>query len=180
MKFFSFFAVLLTLCFCLPNIAYSDNHEALVEQFTKDARETIDIGVTSIMQEMDSPHQLEETVNLFVRTWNDWEKSKLFVLKDDKDIDVYGNLYSLQVMCRTLLLAAIDWNRMSPGERSDSLLQKAQWLDKRSQLLADPVAEILKRQSYSDVLKLRVEVMVREFPYVEVLYGRSPFLGNAG
>ena len=180
MKLFSLLAVLISLCFCLPNIAYSDNHEPLVEQFTRDARETIDIGVTSIMKEMDSPRQLEDTINLFVRTWSDWENSKLFVLKNDKDIDVYGNLYSLQVMCRTLLLAARDWNRISPGERSESLLEKAQWLDKRSQLLAAPVAEILKRQSYSEVLKLRVEVMTREFPYVEVLYGRSPFLGVAG
>ncbi|WP_298069225.1 hypothetical protein [uncultured Mailhella sp.] len=179
MKVSAFFAVLLWVCL-VSGMACAEEQLPVVERFTRDARETIDIGVTNIMKEMDSPRQLEETIDLFVDTWQDWEHSKLFILKDDTDIDVYGNLYSLRVMCRTLLLAAKDWNRMDPGKKSEALLEKALWLDEQSRLLAAPVAEILKRQSYSELLKLRIEIMTREFPYVKTLYDHAPFLGAAG
>lgn len=194
MKYSLFLALFLSAGLCFSGLAYADEtspeenlstenpaqNNPVVERFTQDAHETIDIGVTNIMKEMTSPQQLEEAVNLFVETWQEWKHSKLFILKDDRDIDVYGNLYSLQVMCRTLLLAATDWNRLSPGKNSENLLEKALWLDEQSRLLASPVAEILTRQSYSETLKLRVQIMIHEFPYVKTLYNQAPFLGGAG
>ncbi len=178
MKLSVFLAVLLCAFLGFFSMAPAADEEqgTLGEEFAQDARTTIDIGVSSIMKEMHSPRQLEETINLFIRSWREWEESELFVLKNDTDIDAYGNLYSLQVMCRTLLLAAKDWNRVAPGDRSERLLERAQWLYEQSRLLAEPVAEILKRQGYNSLLRLRVEVMLRELPYVEVLYERSRFL----
>lgn len=145
------------------------------EPYVRDARLTIEKGVTSVMSGLSTPEQLSESVDYFCRTWSDWADSKLFILQDDRDIDVYGNLYSLQVICRTLHLAAEDWHEAENSSRSSEVLEKALWLEEQSRLLADPVAEIITRQSYSDYLPRRVEIMKEQFPYVDEFYSRHSF-----
>ena len=129
------------------------------ERYVQEARITIEKGVMSIMSGLSSPQQLRESVENFYRTWENWSDSKLFVLQDDRDIDVYGNLYSLEVLCRTLRLAAEDWHAVEKSSRSEAALEKALWLEQQSHLLAAPVAEIITRQSYSDYLPRRVKIM---------------------
>ena len=139
------------------------------------ARITIEKGVMSVMSGISSPEQLRDSVDYFCRTWENWADSRLFIMDDDRDIDVYGNLYSLQVMCRTLHLAASDWHEMENSARSAATLEKAFELEKKSRLLADPVAEIITRQSYSAYLPRRVEIMKDLFPYVDEFYELHSF-----
>ncbi len=145
------------------------------EQYVRDTRLTIEKGVTGVMSGLNTPEQLSESVDYFCRTWGDWADSKLFILQDDRDIDVYGNLYSLQVICRTLHLAAEDWHEAENSSRSSAVLEKALWLEAQSRLLADPVAEIIIRQSYSAYLPRRVEIMKEQFPYVDEFYRQHSF-----
>ncbi|WP_077072454.1 hypothetical protein [Mailhella massiliensis] len=139
------------------------------------ARITIEKGVMSVMNGISSPEQLRDSVDYFCRTWDNWADSQLFILQDDRDIDVYGNLYSLQVMCRTLHLAATDWHELENSARSAATLEKALELENRSRLLAEPVAEIITRQSYSAYLPRRVEIMKEQLPYVDEYYERNSF-----
>ena len=127
------------------------------------------------MNGLHSSDQLRESVDSFCRTWSSWEQSRLFILQDERDIDVYGNLYSLRVLCRTLRLAAGDWHDVERSARSEATLEKALWLEKESNLLASPVAEIIMRQSYSDYLPRRVEIMQEQFPYVDEFYKLHSF-----
>ena len=107
------------------------------DRYVKEARITIEKGVMSVMNGLRTPEQLQESVNYFCRTWNDhWADSQLFILQDERDIDVYGNLYSLKVLCRTLRLAANDWHAVERSSRSEETLEKALWLEKQSELLA--------------------------------------------
>ena len=152
-----------------------DIGSAWEEQYVNDARLTIEKGVNSVMNGLTTPEQLSESVDYFCRTWSDWADSKLFILQDDRDIDVYGNLYSLQVICRTLHLAAEDWHEVENSSRSYAVLEKALWLEEQSRLLADPVAEIISRQSYSAYLPRRVEIMKEQFPYVDEFYKQHSF-----
>ncbi|WP_294446156.1 hypothetical protein [uncultured Mailhella sp.] len=145
------------------------------ERYVKEARITIEKGVIGVMSGLHSSEQLRESVDSFCRTWSSWEDSKLFILQDERDIDVYGNLYSLRVLCRTLRLAAGDWHDMEKSARSEATLEKALWLEKESNLLASPVAEIIMRQSYSDYLPRRVEIMQEQFPYVDEFYKLHSF-----
>ena len=145
------------------------------ERYVKEARITIEKGVIGVMSGLHSPEQLRESVDSLCRTWSSWEDSRLFILQDDRDIDVYGNLYSLRVLCRTLRLAAGDWHAAEQSARSESTLQKALWLEKESNLLASPVAEIIRHQSYSDYLPRRVEIMQEQFPYVDEFYNLHSF-----
>ena len=185
----SFIAVLFVLCLSGGPVfsfnaapAASESPEtqegigsAWEEPYVKDARLTIEKGVTSVMNGLTTPEQLSESVDYFCRTWNDWADSKLFILQDDRDIDVYGNLYSLQVICRTLRLAAEDWHEVENSSQSFAVLEKALWLEEQSRLLADPVAEIISRQSYSAYLPRRVEIMKEQFPYVNEFYRQHSF-----
>ena len=139
------------------------------------ARITIEKGVMRVMSGISSPEQLRDSVEYFCRTWENWADSRLFILQDDRDIDVYGNLYSLQVMCRTLHLAATDWHEMENSSRSAVTLEKALELEQKSRLLAEPVAEIITRQSYSAYLPRRVEIMKEQFPYVDEFYQKNSF-----
>lgn len=145
------------------------------ERYVKEARITIEKGVIGVMSGLHSSEQLRESVDSFCRTWSSWEESRLFILQDERDIDVYGNLYSLRVLCRTLRLASGDWHDMEKSASSEATLEKALWLEKESNLLASPVAEIIMRQSYSDYLPRRVEIMQEQFPYVDEFYRLHSF-----
>jgi hypothetical protein len=140
------------------------------ERYIMEARSTIEMGVMSLLKGLTSAEQLCDSVALFRRTWSDWAHSRLFILQDDKDIDVYGNLYSLQVLCRTLVLTAEDWHTREQTSRSEEVLEQAYWLEEQSRLLAEPVAEIISRQSYSDYLPRRIEIMKQQFSYVDTFY----------
>ena len=184
----SLIAAFVVLCF--SGVFFSSLHEARAtsgvsameeigteweKQYVRDTRLTIEKGVTSVMSGLHSTEQLSESVDYFCRTWTSWADSKLFILQDERDIDVYGNLYSLQVICRTLYLAASDWHDVENSTRSSEVLEKTQWLEEQSRLLADPVAEIITRQSYSDYLPRRVEIMKEQFPYVDEFYRQHSF-----
>ena len=153
--------------------AAKDALDALPEwekRYVKETRITIENNIQSLMDGILSRKDVATTVDTFCRTWDKWAESKLFILDDDRDIDVYGNLYSLQVMCRTLFLAAGDWNRAEPSEESGDVLKKAQWLEQRSRRLAEPVAEIIRNQSYSSYLPRRIEIMQCMLPYVDICW----------
>lgn len=156
----------------IPTASVEESGSAWEKRYVKEARLTIEKGVMSVMGGLTSPEYLRDSVDYFCRTWDNWADSRLFVLQDDRDIDVYGNLYSLQVICRTLHLATVDWHHMEKSARSAAALEKALWLEKQSRLLADPVAEIIIRQSYSEYLPRRVEIMKEQFPYVDEFYNR--------
>ncbi|HJD97978.1 hypothetical protein, partial [Mailhella massiliensis] len=68
-----------------------------------------------------------------------------------------------------------DWHEMENSARSAATLEKAFELEKKSRLLADPVAEIITRQSYSAYLPRRVEIMKELFPYVDEFYELHSF-----
>ena len=144
-------------------------------RYVEDTRTTIENGVQGLMKGLTSERELVVSINTFVSTWDRWKKSRLFVLKDHRDIDVYGNLYSLQVLCRTLLLAAQDWHEVLDSPETRIVLEKAQWLEKESRRLAEPVGELITHQSYSYYLPRRVEIMKEGFPYVDEVYGRNTF-----
>ena len=145
------------------------------EEYVKAARITVEKGVMGVMNGVHSPEQLQASVEQLYHNWDGWAESPLFLLEDDRDIDVYGNLYSLQVMCRTLHLAATDWHELENSARSAATLEKALELENRSRLLAEPVAEIITRQSYSAYLPRRVEIMKEQLPYVDEYYERNSF-----
>ena len=145
------------------------------EEYVKAARITVEKGVMGVMNGVHGPEQLQASVEQLYRHWDGWAESPLFLLEDDRDIDVYGNLYSLQVMCTTLRLAAEDWHKAENSDRSEEILERALWLEKESRLLAEPVAEIITHQSYSLYLPRRVEIMKEQFPYVEEFYRRHSF-----
>ena len=145
------------------------------KRYVKEARITIEKGVMSVMSGLTSPEHLRDSVEYFCRTWDNWADSQLFILQNERDIDVYGNLYSLQVICRTLRLAAEDWYAVEKSSLTETVLEKALMLEKRSRLLADPVAEIIVRQSYSEYLPRRVEIMKEQFPYVDEFYRKHSF-----
>ena len=144
-------------------------------RYVKEARITIEKGVMSVMNGLSSPRQLHDSVESFCRTWENWAESRLFILQDERDIDVYGNLYSLQVLCRTLRLAAEDWRAAEKNAVSERTLERAIWLEEQSRLLADPVAEIISRQSYSEYLPRRVAIMKEQFHYVDEFYHLHSF-----
>lgn len=145
------------------------------EDYVKAARITIEKGVMGVMNGVRDAQQLQTSVEQLYRNWEGWADSRLFILQDDRDIDVYGNLYSLQVLCRTLRLASEDWHDVDRSARSEEVLEKALWLEKQSRLLAEPVAEIIIRQSYSLYLPRRVEIMREQFPYVDEFYSLHSF-----
>ena len=145
------------------------------KRYVKEARITIEKGVMSVMSGLSSPEQLRDSVDYFCRTWDNWADSQLFILEDEREIDVYGNLFSLKVLCRTLRLAAGDWYKKKKSSRSEATLEKALWLEKESCLLASPVGEIISRQSYSDYLPRRVEIMEEQCPYVDEFYKLHSF-----
>ena len=140
------------------------------KRYVKETRITIENNVEGIMVGILSRKDLATSIDTFIRTWDKWTESKLFIMNDGRDIDVYGNLYSLQVMCRTLLLAANDWRDAEPSIESQQALEKAEWLEKRSRRLAEPVAEIVRNQSYSSYLPRRIEIMQDMLPYVDICY----------
>jgi hypothetical protein len=145
------------------------------KRYVRETRVTIENNISSLMEGIHSRKDLVASIGTFCRTWEKWSESKLFVLDDDRDIDVYGNLYSLQVMCRTLRLAASDWNATEPGKDSAAALEKAEWLEQRSRRLAEPVAEIIRHQSYSSYLPRRIEIMQEMLPYVDICYQQKGF-----
>ena len=145
------------------------------KRYVRETRVTIENNIKSLMEGIHSRKDLTASIDTFCRTWEKWSESKLFVLDHDKDIDVYGNLYSLQVMCRTLRLAAADWNEAEPGKASSAALEKAEWLEVRSRRLAEPVAEIIRHQSYSYYLPRRIEIMQEMLPYVDICYQEKGF-----
>ena len=145
------------------------------KRYVRETRVTIENNISSLMEGIHSRKDLVASIGTFCRTWEKWSESKLFVLDDDRDIDVYGNLYSLQVMCRTLRLAASDWNAAEPGKKSAAALEKAEWLEQRSRRLAEPVAEIIRHQSYSSYLPRRIEIMQEMLPYVDICYQQKGF-----
>ena len=145
------------------------------KRYVRETRVTIENNISSLMEGIHSRKDLTASIETFCRTWEKWAESKLFILDDDRDIDVYGNLYSLQVMCRTLRLAAFDWNEAEPGKESSAALEKAEWLEQRSRRLAEPVAEIIRHQSYSSYLPRRIEIMQEMLPYVDICYLQKGF-----
>lgn len=144
-------------------------------RYVKDTRTTIEIGVLTLMKGIKNADDLLDSVNVFYGGWEKWQESRLFVLENSRDIDVYGNLYSLQVMCRTLRLAVEDWNKISPSKQTQATLEKALWLEKRSARLADPVAEIITQESHSSYLPRRIEIMKEMFGYVDICYQQYDF-----
>ena len=140
------------------------------KRYVKETRITIENNIQGIMDGILNRKDLATSIDTFIRTWDKWTESKLFIMNDDRDIDVYGNLYSLQVMCRTLLLAANDWREAEPSIESQQVLEKAEWLEMRSRRLAEPVAEIIRNQSYSSYLPRRIEIMQDMLPYVDICY----------
>lgn len=146
-------------------------------RYVKDTRTTIEQGVNAVLSGLVTPKELRESVEILCRNWDTWAESKLFLLDSARDIDVYGNLYSFTVMCRTLRLAAEDWLRADESREAQSVFNKALWLEKKSLRLAEPVGEIIKNQSYSSFLPRRVEIMEEQFKYVEVCYNKRPFSG---
>lgn len=160
--------------------AKKDALDALPEweqRYVKETRITIENNIDSLMEGIHSRIELTGSIETFHRTWEKWEESRLFILEDERDIDVYGNLYSLQVMCRALRLAASDWNEFDPSDESRRVLEKAKWLEQRSRRLAEPVAEIIRHQSYSSYLPRRIEIMQDMLPYVDICYKERGF-GN--
>ena len=158
--------------------AKKDALDALPEweqRYVKETRITIENNIDSLMEGIHSRIELTGSIETFQRTWEKWEESRLFILEDDRDIDVYGNLYSLQVMCRALRLAASDWNTLEPSDESRRVLEKAKWLEQRSRRLAEPVAEIIRHQSYSSYLPRRIEIMQDMLPYVDICYKERGF-----
>ena len=158
--------------------AKKDAFDALPEwekRYVKETRITIENNIDSLMEGIHSRIALTASVETFRRTWEKWEDSKLFILEDDRDIDVYGNLYSLQVICRTLRLAASDWHAFEPSNESLRVLEMATWLEQRSRRLAEPVAEIIRHQSYSSYLPRRIEIMQDMLPYVDICYKEREF-----
>lgn len=145
------------------------------KRYVRETRVTIENNINSLMEGIHSRKDLAASIGTFCRTWEKWSESRLFVLDDDRDIDVYGNLYSLQVMCRTLRLAAADWNAAEQSEDSSAALEKAEWLEVRSRRLAEPVAEIIRHQSYSSYLPRRIEIMQEMLPYVDICYQEKGF-----
>ncbi len=145
------------------------------KRYVKETRITIENNIDSLMEGIRSREDLADSIDTFCRTWEKWTASKLFILDDDRDIDVYGNLYSLQVICRTLRLAAADWDDAATCEASQEALTKADWLEKRSRRLAEPVAEIIRNQSYSSFLPRRIEIMQDMLPYVDICYRERGF-----
>ena len=145
------------------------------QRYVNDTRTTIEKGVKGMMSGLGSTAALKDSVEMFCRTWDDWAQSKLFQLEHSRDIDVYGNLYSLAVMCRTLRLASEDWLNDTESAEAQAVFNKALWLESRSRRLADPVGEIIKNQSYSSFLPRRVEIMEEQFKYVDACYARRPF-----
>ncbi len=145
------------------------------KRYVKETRITIENNIDSLMEGIRSREDLADSIDTFCRTWEKWTASKLFILDDDRDIDVYGNLYSLQVICRTLRLAAADWDEAAASEASQKALTKADWLEKRSRRLAEPVAEIIRNQSYSSFLPRRIEIMQDMLPYVDICYRERGF-----
>ncbi|MBQ4615731.1 MAG: hypothetical protein IJB29_03335 [Mailhella sp.] len=139
-------------------------------RYIKETRITIENNMKGLLDGISSRTDLATSVDTFVRTWDKWTESQLFILDNARDIDVYGNLYSLQVMCRTLRLAAEDWHAEEATPQSKKTLDKAIWLDTRSRRLAEPVAEIIRRQSYSSYLPRRIEIMQDMLPYVDICY----------
>ena len=155
-----------------------DAFEALPEwekRYVKETRITIENNIDSLMEGIHSPTDLVGSIDTFCRTWEKWSDSALFVLDDDRDIDVYGNLYSLQVICRTLCLAAADWKDAEQSKESIEAHKKAEWLEKRSRRLSEPVAEIIRNQSYSSYLPRRIEIMQDMLPYVDICYQQKGF-----
>lgn len=145
-------------------------------RYVKNTRQTIEKGVSGVMQGLKSTADLQRSVWSLCSNWQDeWEDSTLFRLEHDRDIDVYGNLYSLQVMCRILRLAAEDWVSFEETPASLQVLEQAQWLEQRSRRLADPVAEIIRQQSLSEFLPRRLDIMKEGFAYVDELYLAAPF-----
>lgn len=158
--------------------APADAFAALPEwekRYVKETRITIENNIASLMEGIHSRKDLVGSIETFCRTWEKWAESRLFILDDDRDIDVYGNLYSLQVICRTLRLAASDWDEAAPSEASLEALKKAEWLEIRSRRLAEPVAEIIRHQSYSSYLPRRIEIMQDMLPYVDICYKERGF-----
>lgn len=145
------------------------------KRYIKETRITIENNVKSLMDGLKSSQDLSESVKTFHSTWEDWTASRLFVLENDRDIDVYGNLYSLQVMCRTLRLASEEWCEEEGSSQSSKTLEQAQWLEKKSRRFAESVAEIIRRQSYSSYLPRRIEIMQQMLPYVDICYKTQPF-----
>lgn len=148
-------------------------------RYIKETRITIENNMKSLMDGINSRADLATSVDTFVRTWDKWAESQLFILDNARDIDVYGNLYSLQVMCRTLRLAAEDWHAEDATPQSKKTLEKAAWLEVRSRRLAEPVAEIIRRQSYSSYLPRRIEIMQDMLPYVDICYKDKLYEGAA-
>jgi hypothetical protein len=145
------------------------------ERYVKDTCTTIENNVEAVLSGLRSSDDLASSVLMLCRNWDDWAQSRLFKLATARDIDVYGNLYSFMVMCRTLRLAAEDWLNLEPGKDSQKVFNKALWLENRSRRLAEPVGEIIKNQSYSSFLPRRVEIMDEQFDYVDICYKRRPF-----
>ncbi len=145
------------------------------KRYIKETRITIENNVKSLMEGLQSSLDLAESVDRFHHTWDDWKSSRLFVLEHDRDIDVYGNLYSLQVMCRTLRLAVEDWCKEEDSTQAQKTLKQALWLEQKSRLFAESVAEIIRRQSYSSYLPRRIEIMQQMLPYVDICYKIQPF-----
>ena len=145
------------------------------KRYIKETRITIENNVKSLMDGLRSSQDLAESVKTFHNTWEEWTASRLFILENDRDIDVYGNLYSLQVMCRTLRLAAEEWCGEEDSSQARKSLEQAQWLEKKSRRFAESVAEIIRHQSYSSYLPRRIEIMQQMLPYVDICYKTQPF-----
>ena len=135
---------------------------------------TIKNGVASVMDGIRSATELHDSVNNVADSWESWQASALFKLKHARDIEAYGNLYSLCILCSTLRHAAEDCRGNDILNADDKLQKQAAWLTEQSMQMSMPVAQIIRRQSYDSGIIRRIEIMQGLLHYARRFYSCHP------
>ncbi len=130
---------------------------------------TLDNSVNAVMDGIADAGDIARAVRTLTHDWQKWKQSSLFKLKGADDLFVFGNLYSLRAICRTLLLASQEAGS-EDGDGSEELLKNAQRLDDACSELYMPVEQILRLQSYSSNVHMRLEIMNGLFSYLDLFY----------
>jgi len=112
---------------------------------------------------------IARAARVLTEDWEKWKGSPLFRLKGADDLNALGNLYSLRAMCRTLLLAARD-TAFPDSNASEELLATAERLNAACEELYRPVEQILRLQSYSGNVVMRLKIMNGLFGYLDIFY----------
>lgn len=141
------------------------------EKCRADAVKTVRGTVISTLKGIVTPGDLAETVRLIRRDWDDWKDSKVFVLRNERDMDAYGNLLSFKALCRTLSLASELWNGKADSELSRLTLEKARWMESRSRQMCAAVESIIRMQGYSEYLPQQLDIMEEEYLKLDAVFG---------